>query len=87
MGASIRQVAYKLSIDFLKLVAIAVVVGLPLSWFVMNRWLETFSYRVDIGIWTLVIAASIAALISLLTVSYQSIKAALANPVNSLRSE
>lgn len=87
MGASIRQIAYKLSIDFLKLVAIAVVIGLPLSWLIMNRWLEAFSYRVDIGVWTLVIAASIAALIALLTVSYQSIRASLANPVKSLRSE
>lgn len=87
MGASIRHIAYKLSIDFLKLVAIAILVSLPLSWFVMNLWLEEFSYRVDIGAWTLVFAALIAVAISLATVSYQSIRAALANPVKSLRAE
>lgn len=87
MGASTRHIAYRLSIDFLKLVAIAIVVALPLSWFVMDQWLEAFSYRVGIGAWTLVLAAMIAAAISLATVSYQSIRAALANPVNSLRSE
>jgi putative ABC transport system permease protein len=87
MGASVSHIAYKLSIDFLKLVAIAILVSLPLSWFVMNRWLEEFSYRADIGLWTLIAAALIAAVISLATVSYQSIRAALANPVKNLQVE
>jgi putative ABC transport system permease protein len=87
MGASTSHIAYKLSFEFLKLVAIATILSLPLSWLVMNNWLQGFSYRVDIGIWTLVTAALIVAFISLVTVSYQSIRAALANPVNSLRTE
>lgn len=87
MGASTGHIAYSLSVDFLKLVAIAIVVALPLSWLAMSRWLEGFSYRADIGVWTLVVAASIGALIALATVSYQSIRAALANPVKSLRME
>jgi len=87
MGASVRHITYRLSFDFLKLVAIAILIASPFSWFVMNRWLEEFSYRINITALTLALAASIAALISVTTVSYQSIKAALANPVKSLRSE
>lgn len=87
MGASTSHIAYRLSFHFLKLVAIATVLSLPLSWLVMNDWLQNFSYRVDIGIWTLGAAALIVAFISLATVSYQSIRAALANPVKSLRTE
>ena len=87
MGASISHIVYQLSLQFLKLVAIATILVLPISWLVMNNWLQGFSYRTDIDIWTLVLAASVGALISLATVSYQSIRTALANPVNSLRSE
>lgn len=86
-GASIRQITYQLSIDFLKLVAIAIFVSLPLSWYAMNKWLEDFSYRIEIQWWVFAIAAFLAVAISILTVSYQSIKAAIVNPVNSLRSE
>lgn len=87
LGASISQISYRLSIDFLKLVGIAILVSLPLGWFAMNKWLEDFSYRIEIGIWVFVIAALLAVVISILTVSYQSIKAAIVNPVKSLRSE
>jgi hypothetical protein len=87
LGASIRQITYQLSIDFLKLVGIAIVVSLPLSWYVMDKWLEDFSYRIEISWWILVVAAFLAISISILTVSYQSIKAAIMNPVNSLRSD
>ena len=87
MGASMGHIFYRLSVDFLKLVAIAILIALPLSWIVMNNWLEGFSYRVHLGIGTLVLASAIAATISLITVSYQSIRAALANPVDRLRSE
>ncbi len=87
LGASISQIAYKLTIDFLRLVGIAIVVSLPLGWFAMSKWLEDFSYRIEISGWVLVIAAFVAVGISILTVSYQSIKSAIANPVKSLRTE
>ncbi|MEP3209087.1 MAG: ABC transporter permease [Maribacter sp.] len=87
LGASVSQISYRLSVDFLKLVGIAIFVSLPLGWFAMNKWLEDFSYRIDIGIWVFVIAAFLAIIISIITVSYQSIKAAIVNPVKSLRTE
>ena len=87
LGASVSQITYRLSFDFLKLVAIAIVVALPLGWLAMNRWLEDFTYRTDIGLGVLLIAAVVAIAIALFTISYQSIKAAIANPVKSLRTE
>lgn len=87
MGASVNQIAAKLSLDFLKLVGVAIFVALPLSWYIMNIWLQDFSYRIEISWWILVLAAFSATLIALLTVSYKAIKAALVNPVKSLRSE
>lgn len=87
MGASVGQIVYKLSSDFLKLVFISILLSLPLGWFVMNKWLEDFSYRIEITWWVYALAAVLAIIISILTVSYQSIKAAIVNPVKSLRSE
>ena len=87
LGASVVQITYKLSVDFLKLVAIAIVIAVPLSWYAMNRWLEDFTYRIEISWWIFVLAAFLAVLISILTVSFQSIKAAIVNPVKSLRTE
>ena len=87
LGASVKSVTYTISIDFLKLVAVAILVALPISWYVMSKWLEEFSYRIDVDGWTLALAALIAISISIITVSYQSIKAAVVNPVESLRSE
>ncbi|WP_411029243.1 ABC transporter permease [Spongiimicrobium sp. 3-5] len=87
LGASIGQITYRLSFDFLKLVGIAILVSLPLGWYAMNRWLEDFSYRIEVSWWVLITAAFLAVLISILTVSYQSIKAAIASPVKSLRTE
>jgi putative ABC transport system permease protein len=87
MGASVSQIAYKLSIDFLKLVAISILFSLPLGWFAMNKWLEDFSYKIEIGWWVFVLAAVLAVAISVATVSYQGIKAAIVNPVKSLRAE
>ena len=87
LGASIGQISLKLSQDFLSLVGIAILVSLPLAWYAMNRWLENFSYRVDIPVWVFIVAALMAVLVSLLTVSYQSIKAAVSNPVEALQSE
>ena len=87
MGASVSQISYRLSVDFLKLVGIAILVSLPLGWFAMNKWLADFTYHIEIGIWVFVLAAFLAVAISILTVSYQSIKAAIVNPIKSLRTE
>ncbi|MFT3934363.1 MAG: ABC transporter permease [Chitinophagaceae bacterium] len=87
LGASVTNVAYLLSGDFLKLVLIAIIIASPIAWLCMNKWLEDFAYKVHISWWMFGIAGGLAITIALVTVSFQSIKAALANPVKSLRSE
>ncbi|WP_413667772.1 ABC transporter permease [Mucilaginibacter sp. Mucisp86] len=87
LGASVQNIIGLLSTDFLKTVIVANLFAFPVAWYMMNKWLQDFAYRVDISWWIFAAAACIALLIALLTVSIQSIKAALANPVNSLRSE
>ncbi|MBC8152052.1 MAG: ABC transporter permease [Bacteroidetes bacterium] len=87
LGATVGNVVLLLSKDFLKLVLVAVVIASPLAWFVMKKWLQNFAYQTRIGLSVFVITTLAALLITLLTVSYQAIKAALMNPVKSLRSE
>jgi len=87
LGASVSQITIGLTIDFLKLVSIATLIALPLGWYVMNNWLQDFSYRTTIGWEVLVGAALLVVLIAIITVSYQSINAAIANPVKSLKTE
>jgi putative ABC transport system permease protein len=87
MGASVTSVIILLTRDFTKLILIAFVFAVPLGWYIMNNWLESFAYRTTLGIGTFLLAGGLALLISWITVSYQSIKAAVKNPVNSLRSE
>ncbi len=87
LGASVASIVTLLSKDFLKLVCIAFVIAVPIAWYAMNRWLQDFAYRIDIAWWVFALAGIIALLIALVTVSFQAIKAALANPVKSLRSE
>ena len=87
LGASVLGVTRLLSKEFLKLVLLAVGVSIPIAWYAMNEWLQNFAYHIDLNGWTFVVAAFVAVLIALFTVSFQSIKAALANPVNSLRNE
>jgi putative ABC transport system permease protein len=87
LGASVINITSLLSADFLKLVGVSVLIATPVVWFVMHKWLEGFAYRTNINWWLFPLAGSIALLIALLTVSYQAIKAALMNPVKSLRSE
>lgn len=87
LGASVLNITTMLSTDFLKLVVIAVVIASPLVWLVMHNWLKTFAYRINISLWIFPAAGFIALLIALLTVSYQAIKAALMNPVKSLKNE
>ena len=87
LGASVFNVVYMLSTGFTGLILIAVLIAVPLAWFAINSWLKSFAYRVDAN-WTVFLAACLAALIiALVTVSYESIKAAIANPVKSLRTE
>jgi len=87
LGAGVFNIATLISFDFIKLVLIAVVISSPLAWFAMNKWLQDFAFRVSIQWWVFVLAGGMAALIAVITVGYQSIKAALSNPVKSLRSE
>ncbi|HLF63496.1 MAG TPA: ABC transporter permease [Saprospiraceae bacterium] len=87
LGASTAQLASLLSNDFLKLVLLAVIPASPMAWYFMNGWLEDFAYRIEIEWWVFVLAGVAAVIVALLTVSFQSMKAALSNPVKSLRSE
>ncbi|MBB6127607.1 ABC transporter permease [Mucilaginibacter lappiensis] len=87
LGASIPQIVTELSKDFLKLVLIASVIALPIAWYTMSKWLLDFAFRISIQWWVFVMAGVIAIVIAFVTISFQSIKAATANPVKSLRSE
>ncbi|GAB3264316.1 ABC transporter permease [Larkinella harenae] len=87
LGASITGIVTLLAKDFLKLVLAALLIATPIAWYVMERWLSEFSYRIDIEWWVFAIVGAAAVLIAFATVSFQSIKAALMNPVASLRSE
>lgn len=87
LGASVQSVIKLLTKDFLKLVCLAFVIAAPLAYFLMQEWLQDFPYRITIKWWVFVIAAVFALTITLLTVSFQAIKAAIANPVKSLRTE
>jgi putative ABC transport system permease protein len=87
LGANISEIVGILSIDFIKLVFIAILISCPLAWMLMNKWLQGFAYRVNLDWWIFAIAGLAALFIAFITISFQSIKAALANPVISLRSE
>jgi len=87
LGASVSNITTLLSKDFLSLVLISILIATPIAWWSMNKWLQDFAYRINIGWWVFVLVGAIALLIALLTVSFQAIKAALSNPVKSLRSE
>lgn len=87
LGASSSNIVRLLSIDFLKLVFIAIVIATPIAWYFMKEWLANFSYRIEMSAWTFVLAGFCAILIALLTISFQTVRAALRNPVESLRYE
>ncbi|AKD56367.1 cell division protein FtsX [Spirosoma radiotolerans] len=87
LGASVGSIIGLLSKDFLKLVLISIVIASPIAWYAMGQWLEDFAYKIDIEWWMFLLAGLLAVGIALLTVSFQSVKAALMNPVKSLRSE
>ncbi|HSZ86917.1 MAG TPA: hypothetical protein VK787_12865, partial [Puia sp.] len=85
--ASVSNIFLMLSKDFLILIGVAIIVAFPLSWWAMNNWLQGFAYRVNISAVIFIVAGASIIFITLLTISYQAIKAAVANPVRSLRSE
>ena len=87
LGASVNGIATMLSGGFLKLVLLACVIAMPVAWFIMNRWLEDFAYRTHISWWMFTAAGLLVLLVALITVSFEAIKAAIANPVKSLRTE
>jgi len=87
LGASVNGIVGMLAMDFMKLVFIAIVVATPVAWYAMHQWLQSYAYRIDIQWWMLVIAGVLAIVIAFITISFQSVKAALTNPVKSLRSE
>ncbi len=87
LGASIENVVTMLSKDFLKLVIAASIISFPIAWYAMDKWLQDFAYRTPVSWWIFSLAAGITLVIALATISFQSIKAALTNPINSLRNE
>ena len=87
LGASVAGIIALLSRDFLKLVLVAILIASPIAWYAIHQWLQDFAYRINIDWWVFVLAGALAVLIALLTVSFQSVKAALTNPVKSLKSE
>lgn len=87
LGASVPQLTTLLSRDFIYLVLLAIILATPFTWWMVQKWLQTFAYRVEISWWLFLAAGTTAVLIAILTVSFQSVKAALANPADSLRNE
>ncbi|QEC54247.1 FtsX-like permease family protein [Anseongella ginsenosidimutans] len=87
MGASVASILALLSRDFVKLIAISILIAVPVAWYAMSNWLEGFAYRVNVEWWVLSLASLLLILIALLTISFQSVKAALMNPLKSLKSE
>jgi putative ABC transport system permease protein len=87
LGASVQSIVALLSTEFVKMIFIASLIAFPIAWWAMSSWLKDFVYRIDIRWWIFIAATIIVLLIALITVSFQSIKAAIANPVKSLRTE
>ncbi|MGZ3944726.1 MAG: ABC transporter permease, partial [Mucilaginibacter sp.] len=87
LGASVTNITAMLSTDFLKLVVLSIVIATPIAWYAMHKWLQDYAYPVTMHWWVFILAGIAALLIAFITISFQAIKAALANPVKSLRSE
>ena len=87
LGASVMNISTLLSKDFLKLVVISFLIASPIAWYAMYHWLNDYNYHIDIEWWIFALAGFTAGIIAILTVSYQAIKAAIANPAKSLRTE
>ena len=87
LGASVAQITLLLSKDFVKLIVLAIVIASPVAWYAMNKWLQNFNYHITISWWIFATAGALAILIAFVTLSFQSVKAALANPVKNLKTE
>jgi ABC-type antimicrobial peptide transport system permease subunit len=87
LGASVQNIVYLFSRDFVILIILAFIIAIPITWYGMEGWLADFAYKIDLSPTYFIIGISVTLFIALLTIGYQSIKAAIANPVNSLRSE
>jgi putative ABC transport system permease protein len=87
LGASVTGITRLLSSDFLKLVIISAVIAFPISWYMMNNWLQNYAYHISISWWVFIAAGAVAIFIALGTISFQAVRAALMNPVKSLRTE
>jgi putative ABC transport system permease protein len=87
LGASMLSILSLLSKDFIRLILVAIALAVPVAWYAASQWLDSFAYKTEISWWIFGVAGASSILIALLTVSFQSIKAAIANPVDSLRSE
>ena len=87
LGATVTSLAGLLSVEFLKLILLSLLLAFPLAWLAMHKWLQNYAYRVDIHWWVFILAGVAAILIAIITVSFQAIRAAIANPVKNLRTE
>ena len=87
LGASVQGIVQLLSKDFVRLVLLSILIAVPIAWYFMHKWLQDFAYRIEISWWIFAMAGTIALFIALVTISFQAVRAALANPVRSLRSE
>jgi putative ABC transport system permease protein len=87
LGASVPNISVLISKDFLSLVIIAVLIATPVSWFAMNKWLQSFAYRIEIHWWMFLLVAVVALVIAIITISFNTVRAARQNPVKSLRTE
>jgi putative ABC transport system permease protein len=87
LGSSVTGIVRLLAKDFIQLIIIAIVIAVPIAWYSMNIWLSGFAYKISVSWWMFAAAGAMALAVAMLTISFQSIKAALMNPVKSLRSE
>jgi putative ABC transport system permease protein len=87
LGSSVRGIVILLSKDFIKLILVAIVIAIPLCWWAMNKWLQGFAYRITIGPVVFIEAGTIALMVAMATIAWKSVKAAIGNPIQSLRNE
>jgi putative ABC transport system permease protein len=87
LGASVSSIVTLLSREFIVLVVISFVIAVPIAWYAGNQWLDTFPYRMDLAAWIFLVAGVMSVFVALITVGFQAIKAAVVNPVESLRYE
>ncbi len=87
LGASINSITFLISKDFLRLIGLAILIASPLAYYFMNEWLSDFAYRINVPFWTFALAGTLTLIVTLMTIGFQAVKSAMANPVNSLRTE